>query len=66
MDWNRIEGSWKELKGKVKQQWADLTDDELDMIAGKREELEGKLQQRYGLSKDAARKQVDDWMMTLH
>jgi uncharacterized protein YjbJ (UPF0337 family) len=66
MDWNRIEGSWKELKGKIKQQWGDLTDDDLDRIAGKREELEGKIQQHYGLSKDAARKQVDDWMTTLH
>jgi uncharacterized protein YjbJ (UPF0337 family) len=66
MDWNRIEGSWKELKGKIKQQWGNLTDDDLDRIAGKREELEGKLQQRYGLTKDAAREQIDDWMTKLH
>lgn len=66
MDWNRIEGSWKELKGKLKQQWGNLTDDDLDRIAGKRDELEGKLQQRYGLSKDAARQQIDDWMTRLH
>jgi uncharacterized protein YjbJ (UPF0337 family) len=62
---DRIEGSWKELKGKIKQQWGNLTDDDLDRIAGKREELEGKLQQRYGLTKDAARQQIDDWMMRL-
>jgi uncharacterized protein YjbJ (UPF0337 family) len=66
MDWNRIEGSWMQLKGKIKQQWGNLTDDDLDRIAGKREELEGKIQQCYGLTKDAARKQVDDWMTTLH
>ena len=65
MDWNRIEGSWKQLKGKIRQQWGNLTDDDLEKIAGKREEFEGVIQQRYGLSKDAARKQIDDWMTTL-
>ena len=66
MDWNRIEGSWKEFKGKIKQQWGNLTDDDIDRIAGKRDELEGKLQQRYGLSKDAARQQINDWMIKIH
>jgi uncharacterized protein YjbJ (UPF0337 family) len=66
MDWNRIEGSWKEMKGKIKQQWGNLTDSDIDRIAGKREELEGEIQRRYGLSKDAARQQVDQWMATLH
>jgi uncharacterized protein YjbJ (UPF0337 family) len=61
MDWNRVEGNWKQIKGKVKEQWGNLTDDDLDKIAGKREQLEGKLQERYGLQKDAVRKQVDDW-----
>lgn len=61
MDWDRIEGGWKEFKGKVKEQWGDLTDDELDKIAGKREQLEGKLQERYGKTKDDVRKEVDDW-----
>ena len=62
MDWNRIEGNWKQLKGKIKEQWGNLTDDELDKIAGKREQLEGKIQERYGITKDAARKDVDDWI----
>jgi uncharacterized protein YjbJ (UPF0337 family) len=62
MDWNRIEGSWKELKGKAKETWGRLTDDDLDKIAGKREQLEGKIQQRYGVSKDLAQKDVDDWL----
>jgi uncharacterized protein YjbJ (UPF0337 family) len=44
MDWNRIEGNWKQIKGKVKEQWEDLTDDDLDEIAGKRDQLEGKIQ----------------------
>ena len=43
MDWNRIEGNWKQFKGKVKEQWGHLTDDDLDKIAGKREQLEGKI-----------------------
>ena len=63
MDWNRIEGNWKQLKGKIKEQWGYLTDDELDKIAGKREQFEGKIQERYGITKDQARKDVDDWMM---
>jgi uncharacterized protein YjbJ (UPF0337 family) len=65
MDWNRIEGNWKQLKGKVKEKWGNLTDDDLDKIAGKREQLEGMIQERYGLEKDVARKNVDDWLKTL-
>jgi uncharacterized protein YjbJ (UPF0337 family) len=62
MDWNRVEGNWKQLKGKAKQQWGKLTDDDLTAAAGRREELAGKIQQRYGLAKDAAQKQVDEWV----
>jgi uncharacterized protein YjbJ (UPF0337 family) len=62
MDWNRVEGNWKQLKGKIKEQWGNLTDDDLDKIAGKRDQLEGKIQERYGINKDAARKQLDDWV----
>jgi uncharacterized protein YjbJ (UPF0337 family) len=61
MDWNRVEGSWKQLMGKAKQQWGRLTDDDLTKAAGRREELAGKVQERYGLAKDAAQKQVDEW-----
>src|SRR5215510_1915815 len=61
MDWNRIEGNWKQLKGKVKEQWGKLTDDDLDVIEGKRAQLEGKIQERYGYGKDQVRKEVDDW-----
>lgn len=61
MDWNRVEGSWKQIKGKVKEKWGQLTDDDLNMIAGSRDQLEGKIQQRYGLGKDQVRKDVDDW-----
>jgi uncharacterized protein YjbJ (UPF0337 family) len=62
MNWDHIEGSWKQLRGKIKEQWGHLTDDELDKIAGRREQFEGEIQKRYGITKDAAKKQVDDWM----
>jgi uncharacterized protein YjbJ (UPF0337 family) len=61
MDWNRVEGNWKQLKGKVKEQWGQLTDDDLDKIAGQRDQLEGKIQERYGIAKDQAQKDVDSW-----
>lgn len=61
MDWNRVEGNWKQLKGRAKQQWGKLTDDDLTAANGRRDELAGKVQERYGIAKDAARKQVDDW-----
>ena len=49
MDWNRIEGNWKQAKGKIKEKWGDLTDDDLDKIAGRRNQREGKIQERYGI-----------------
>ena len=55
MDWNRVQGSWKQLEGKVKAKWGKLTADDLTAINGRREELEGKIQQRYGIAKDQAR-----------
>jgi uncharacterized protein YjbJ (UPF0337 family) len=61
MDWNRVEGNWKQLRGRAKQQWGKLTDDDLATVAGRREELAGKVQERYGIARDAARKQVDEW-----
>ena len=59
MNWDRIEGNWKQLKGTVIEQWGKLTDDELDRIAGKREQLAGRLQQNYGIAKDEAERQID-------
>jgi len=50
MDWNRIEGNWKQVKGKVKEKWGKLTDDELDKMNGRRDQLEGKIQERYVVS----------------
>jgi uncharacterized protein YjbJ (UPF0337 family) len=65
MDWNRVEGNWKQFKGNVKERWGKLTDDDLNVIEGRREQLEGKLQQRYGYAKDQAQKDVNDWFKTL-
>ena len=65
MDWSRVEGNWKEVKGKVKEKWGKLTDDDLTAISGKRDQLEGDLQQRYGFAKDLARRDVDTWFSEL-
>ena len=65
MDSNRIEGSWVELKGKAKQQWGNLTDNELTQIGGKKDELIGRLQARYGYSKDKAKQEVESWLASL-
>ena len=62
MDWNRVEGNWKQTKGKIKEKWGQLTDDDLTQINGKRDQLEGNIEQRYGLAKDMVRKDVDDWL----
>ena len=62
MNWDRIEGNWKEFKGKVKQQWGDLTDDDMTVIEGNRDQLEGRLQERYGYAKDKARQEVNAWL----
>jgi uncharacterized protein YjbJ (UPF0337 family) len=62
MNWDRVEGEWKQWKGKVQQQWGKLTNDDLDVIEGNRVELAGRLQQRYGYAKDEAEKEIDTWM----
>lgn len=61
MNSDQIKGNWKELKGKVQQQWGELTNDDLDKIEGSREELVGKVQQRYGKSREEAEKEVDNY-----
>ena len=64
MNWDRIEGNWKQFKGQVKDRWGKLTKDDLDRIEGKRDKLEGKLQEAYGIGRDEAKKQVDDFCTT--
>jgi uncharacterized protein YjbJ (UPF0337 family) len=62
MNWDRIQGNWKQFKGKAQQQWGKLTDDDLDVVEGKREELVGRLQQRYGYARDQAEREIDSWL----
>jgi uncharacterized protein YjbJ (UPF0337 family) len=61
MNWDTVTGDWKQFSGKVKEKWGKLTDDDLAVINGKREQLEGKLQERYGYAKAQAKKEIDDW-----
>ena len=61
MNWDRVGGNWKQFKGKVKEQWGKLTDDDFDVIAGKRDQLLGRIQERHGITKDEAEKQVKAW-----
>jgi uncharacterized protein YjbJ (UPF0337 family) len=61
MNWDRIEGNWKQWKGKAKQQWGKLTDAQLDVIAGKRDRLFGKIQEAYGTSVEETEKQIATW-----
>jgi len=62
MNWDQIEGHWKEFKGTVRSKWGKLTDDDLDVIAGKRDAFLGRLQQRYGFKKDEAERELDVWL----
>lgn len=61
MNWDQIQGKWKQIKGQGQQKWGDLTDDDLDVIGGKREELVGRVQERYGVAKEVAEKQVKEF-----
>jgi uncharacterized protein YjbJ (UPF0337 family) len=65
MNWDQIKGEWKEAKGKLRSKWAKLTDDDLENIAGKKDVLVGRLQQRYGWKKEQAEKDVDDYLKTV-
>lgn len=61
MNWDRIEGGWKQFKGNARQQWGRLTDDQLDVILGKRDQLAGRIQEAYGISKDEAKRRLAEW-----
>lgn len=65
MNWDQIEGHWKEFKGQARTQWGKLTDDDLDQIQGRQTELVGRLQARYGYAKEEAKRHVDDWASAL-
>jgi uncharacterized protein YjbJ (UPF0337 family) len=62
MNWDQVAGKWKQVRGSVRQQWGKLTDDDLEQIAGNRDKFVGVLQERYGIAKDEAQRQADDWL----
>ena len=66
MNWDRIEGNWKQFKGNAKEQWGRLTEDDLDVVAGKRDQLVGRIQEAYGLSRAAVEKQLAEWQGKLN
>jgi uncharacterized protein YjbJ (UPF0337 family) len=61
MNADQFQGKWKQLKGSVKQRWAKLTDDDLTMLSGKKDELVGKIQERYGITREQAEREADEW-----
>jgi uncharacterized protein YjbJ (UPF0337 family) len=65
MNWDQVEGKWKQLKGAVQAKWGKLTNDDLDQIEGNRDKMVGKLQERYGMAKDDAETAVDDWFRSV-
>jgi uncharacterized protein YjbJ (UPF0337 family) len=62
MNWDSIKGQWKQLQGKVKENWGKLTDDDLTVINGQQDQFVGKLQERYGYTKEKAQKELNDWL----
>jgi uncharacterized protein YjbJ (UPF0337 family) len=66
MNWDQIEGNWKQVTGKVRETWGKLTDDDFEQIAGKRDQLIGTIQKRYGIAKEEAEKQVKRFEDTMH
>ncbi len=65
MNWDKLEGQWKQSAGKIKEKWGKLTDDDLETIKGKRDQFVGKLQERYGIAKDEASKRADEFVNEL-
>ena len=62
MNWDQVEGQWKQLKGSVREKFGKLTDDDLQVIGGKKDQFIGKLQERYGISREQAQKDADTWL----
>jgi uncharacterized protein YjbJ (UPF0337 family) len=65
MNWDQVEGNWKQLAGKVRSKWGKLTDDDVELIGGKKDTLVGKLQERYGRQRDDVETEVDTWLRSL-
>jgi uncharacterized protein YjbJ (UPF0337 family) len=65
MNWDQVQGNWKQFRGQAQAQWGKLTDDDMDRIEGKRDQLVGKIQEVYGIGKDEAEREVDEWKRRL-
>lgn len=65
MNWDQVEGQWKQIKGRVQEKWGELSSDEVDEIGGRREQLEGRIQEKYGKSKEEAKREVDEFISQL-
>lgn len=61
MNWDQIKGKWDQIKGDARRQWGKLTDDDMEVARGDRDKLAGRIQERYGIAKEDAERQVDDW-----
>jgi uncharacterized protein YjbJ (UPF0337 family) len=61
MNWDQVEGKWLQMKGEVRRKWGELTDDDIEQIKGNRDKLAGRLQERYGIGKEEAERQIDSW-----
>ena len=66
MNWDQVQGKWKQMRGSVREQYGKLTDDDLEMIAGNRDKFVGKLQERYGLAKEEAQRRADEWVKSMN
>ena len=65
MNWDRVEGNWKQISGKAREKWGKLTDSDWQVVAGKKDQLVGRIQERYGIGKDEAAREADDWATAL-
>jgi uncharacterized protein YjbJ (UPF0337 family) len=65
MNWDQVEGKWKQFAGRFREKWGKLTDDDLQMISGKKDQLVGKIQERYGMAREQAQTEVDQYVSTL-
>jgi uncharacterized protein YjbJ (UPF0337 family) len=66
MNWDQVEGKWKQMKGSMRQKWGQLTDSDFEQIAGNRDKFLGRLQERYGYTRDRAEKELEEWQKTAH
>lgn len=65
MNWDQVQGKWKQTKGRVQEKWGRLTDDDLNVIDGKRQQLVGKIQEHYGIAREVAERQADEFVKNL-